>query len=226
MPFERDGKPFGADPPGALPRGLVDGATSKPLANAHSHVDELLLRANHIVRDTISEALKQAFAHMDKTSLQVQRTAQESVDHASKALQEALAELERIVERRIQSVEHGSLRRVQLAIEETVKASAKPVRRELDDLLDAITRKVLAVSIPFVAALIVIRLHTALALSASIPRLIASSAAIVGLVTGCAGSFELLRRWAARTPTQARAVFVDLIPFAGVALLLVVALLL
>jgi hypothetical protein len=106
------------------------------------------------------------------------------------------------------------MQRLRAGIEETVRASARPVRKELDGLLDAITHKVLAITIPLVSVLIMLRLRTVLDISGSIPHLVAASAAVVGFVTGLAGGGELLRRLAARTRLQVRAVFVELIPFA------------
>lgn len=214
MPFERDGQPIASPQPTPAPKGLVDAATNDTLANAQFRVEETLSSVDKLLRNIVSDALKEAFAHLDRSVVDVRRSAQESVDHASKALKEALEELDRLVERRIQAVEEGSMQRLKAGIEETVRASARPVRKELDGLLDAITHKLLAVTIPLVTVLIMLRLRTVMEFSESAPRLVGASVAVVGFATGLAGAGELLRRLATRTQLQVKAVFVDLIPFA------------
>jgi hypothetical protein len=201
----------------------VQSVSSDAVAPLHGLVEETLAAANKMMRDVVSDALKEAFAHLDRSLIDLRRSAQESVDHANTALKESLSDLDRLVERRIQAVEEGSMQRLRVGIEETVRASARPVRKELDGLLDAISRKVLALSIPLVAVLIMLRLRTVLDLSESRPALVGAAAAVVGLVTAVIGIGEIVRRFAARTRIEARAVYVDLIPFSFAAFLLVLA---
>lgn len=212
MPFERDGKPFASDAPPAVPKGLVDGATSATLANLHSHADELLVSADKLIRNIVSDALKETFAHVDRTALELRRSAQESIDHVSKATKDALVELDRLVERRIRAVEETSLKRVQLALEETVRASAKPVRRELDELLDAVSRKVVALSIPLSSALLIRRVVSVLGLNQSIAGIVAASLGVVSIVTFVIGAGEFSRR-------RMTGLAAELVPFALAGLL-------
>jgi hypothetical protein len=209
---------------GAMP--VIEEFTDATLDNLERRSVQV---AEAIVRNTIApriELLRADMRQFTRESEQrgaelIQRTTaqlSEAVDRQLKAARDhvgdALTQLDAIVERRISSVEHESLRTIEAAVTRVVSSSAK----EVEHVLDGIYRRLLGVAIPISALIVASNVRKTFSDHDTATSAILRSWAAAGLMTGALGLARLLQAAFSRARTMSIgatlwAWFLDLFPF-------------